>query len=193
MRYKILFIVGILVTQTLWSQEKRELERRITREAFPQKAFEHLDAYLEDAKHIKYYEESDGTKTSFEVKLKKGKLWYSIEYNPEGQLEDVEIRIKEIYIPSSSVTALKKDLDTRFNRYRIRKIQQQYLPIPSKETSQTLREAFQNLLFTGIRYELIVGGKIGKKYQVYEIQYDAEGGFLNQRIVYSSDKRYVLY
>jgi hypothetical protein len=62
-----------------------------------------------------------------------------------------------------------------------------------KNVSQTLQEAFQNLLLPEIRYELIVGGKEGNVFQSYEMLYDAQGNFLSKRIVRSSDKRYVLY
>ena len=193
MRFSTLFLIGILIILKVNGQEKQELERRIAREDFPQKALAAMDPYLDDAKRVKYYEESDGEKMSYEIKLKKGKLRYSIEFDPKGKLEDVEIRIKEVDIPSASLAAIEKDLKHRLDRYKIRKIQQQYVHSESREVSQTLREAFQNLLLPDIRYELIVGGKQSKEYQTFEILYDANGSFITQRIVKSSDKRYVLY
>lgn len=193
MRFNFLLLICVLVIQSAGAQEKQELERRISRDEFPQKALTAIDGYLDDAKKIKYYQESDGAKTSYEIKLKKGRLKYSIEFDPEGTLEDVEIGIKEIDIPSASFEAIEKDLADRFNRYKIRKIQQQYAHTNQKKVAQTLRQAFQNLLLPDIRYEIIVGGKERKEYQNFEILYDANGSFLVQRIVRSSDKRYVLY
>ena len=170
-----------------------ELERRIAVDDFPKQALQELQPYLEDARAVKYYQESDGTRSSYEVKLKRGKLRYSIEFNPQAQLEDVEIGIKEIDIPSASLAAIKNDLNKRLPKNRIRKIQQQYRHTPKQAISQTLREAFQNLLLPDIRYELIVGGRENGVYHSYEMLYDAQGTFLNKRIVRSSDKRYVLY
>jgi len=193
MKYKELFFLAFILFQFSWGQDKMEMERRITADEFPQQARLEIDPYLEDARAIKYYQESDGTKFSFEIKLKKGKLRYSIEFDPDGLLEDVEIGIKEIDIPSSSLAAIRKNLSKRFSRFKIRKIQQQYVHTADKNVSQTLQEAFQNLLLPEIRYELIVGGKEGNVFQSYEMLYDAQGNFLSKRIVRSSDKRYVLY
>lgn len=193
MRFRIILIICGLVIQSAVGQEKQELERRISRNDFPEKALEVVAPYLDDARRVKYYEESDGAKTSYEIKLKKGKLKYSIEFDPEGKLEDVEIGIKTVDIPSESLAAIEKDLKDRFGRYKIRKIQQQYVHSDPKKVAQTLHEAFQNLLLPDIRYEIIVGGKERKEFQTFEILYDADGSFMDQRVVRSSDKRYVLY
>lgn len=189
----VFFFFFFFLIQMSWGQEKMELERRIMADEFPQQARLEIDPFLKDARRVKYYQESDGTKFSFEVKLKKGKLRYSVEFDPQGVLEDVEIGIKEIDIPASSLRAIKEGLSKRFTRYKLRKIQQQYKHTQDKDVSQTLHEAFQNLLLPEIRYELIVGGKEGNVYQSYEMLFDSEGNFLNQRVVRSSDKRYVLY
>lgn len=193
MKFRGLLVLAMLVILNTWGQEKMELERRIKADEFPQRALSQIQPYLEDARAVKYYQESDGTRSSFEVKLKKGQLRYSIEFNPEGQLEDVEIGIKEVDIPTVSLSAIKNDLNKRFSRNKIRKIQQQYIHKPERKSSETLHEAFQNLLLPEIRYELIVGGKEAGVFLSYEMLYDAQGNFLSKRIVRSSDKRYVLY
>ena len=193
MKCKSLLIGTIFMIQFSWGQDKMELERRIDKDEFPQQALLDIKPFLEDARAVRYYRESDGTRSSFEVKLKKGKLRYSVEFDPKGLLEDVEIGIKEVDIPTTSLEAIKNDLNKRFSRFKIRKIQQQYMQTPGKEVSKTLFEAFQNLLLPEIRYEMIVGGKEGSVFHSYEMLYDAEGSFLSKRIVRSSDKRYVLY
>jgi len=194
MKFKELLLIPIfLFILSARGQEKMELERRITVDEFPQEALLEINPYLEDAKAVKYYQESDGSKFSFEVKMKKAKLRYSVEFDTQGLLEDVEIGINEVDIPTASLTAIKEDLNKRFSRFKIRKIQQQYRHTSDKAVSETLHEAFQNLLLPDLRYELIVGGREGKVFQSYEMLYNAEGKFLNKRIVRSSDKRYVLY
>lgn len=189
MRFNCLVFITLILSQFALSQDKMELERLITADEFPQQALLEINPYLNDARSVKYFQESDGAKFSFEVKFKKGKLRYSVEFDPQGLLEDVEIEIKEVDIPSASLEALKQDLNTRFTRIKFSKIQQQYPHTPDKEVSVTLRNAFQNLLLPEIRYELIVKGKEGKKYQSYEILYDAQGTFLSKRLVRYSDKR----
>ncbi len=182
-----LFFSGILL-----SQEKRERETRIKESAFPKTALETISSYLKDAKRIRFYREFDGKKISYETKFKKDRLFFSVEFDSIGVLEDVEFLIKKVDIPEDSWKNIETHLEQNFDRPRIKKIQQQYAR-QNRDDAQTLKEAFQNLLVPYINYELIISSKNGEGFQEYEVLFDANGTFVKLRK--SSPQKYdhVLY
>ena len=158
-KYKSLFaLILLFFVTTGWSQDKYEREFRIRKSQFPESAHAFLKEELQNAKRVRYYKELDSSKVSFEVKFKKERLFYSIEFDGSGMLEDVEIQVKEADIPNASFAAIGAYLDGYFTKYRIRKIQQQYTLAAFGTVSNTLKKAFQNLIDPKINYELIVGG-----------------------------------
>ena len=176
-----------------WAQNKYEREFRIRKSQFPEKAYAFLKEELQNAKRVRYYKEIDSSKVSFEVKFKRERLYYSIEFDASGNLEDVEVLIKEDDIPNSSFEAIENYLKGYFSKYRIRKIQQQYTLSAFGSVSNTLKNAFQNMIDPKINYELIVGGSTNSGFQDYEIQFDAEGNFISMRKSLPANYDHVLY
>lgn len=192
-RYGIFLIVFLCSSVYAFSQNKYEREQRVSKDDFPEKAMNDLSKALEGAKKVRFYREIDSAKSSFEAKFKKGRLWYSVEFDTTGALEDIEINIKEIDVPNESWKNITTYLNTNFIRTRIKKIQQQY-PASKEESARiTLKNAFQNLLLPSIRYEIIVAGKKEKEYEEYEILFDAQGSFIQMRKSLPSNYDHVLY
>lgn len=161
---------------SVFSQIKQEREHRIRKLQFPENARLFLHQKLVNAKKLRFYREVDGDKVSYEAKFKKDRLKYSIEFDADGKLEDIEIEIKPVDIPDDSYRKINEYLENNFSKYRIKKIQQQYIA-EEDNLDKTLREAFQNLLLPSIKYELIVNGKNNKRYEQFEILFNAEGRF----------------
>lgn len=175
------------------SQVKVEREHRIKKNQFPETAHEFIQEKLEEAKKIRFYKETDTTKISYEAKFKKDKLYYSIEFDESGKLEDIEISIKEVDVPEDSWSKITKFLNEKFTKFKIRKIQQQY-PITSDETAETtLNNAFQNLLIPSLNYELMVRGKIQDVHSDFEILFGAEGDFIKMKESLPANYDHVLY
>ncbi|MFC2148050.1 hypothetical protein ACFLR9_05720 [Bacteroidota bacterium] len=175
------------------SQVKVEREHRIKKNQFPETAHEFIQEKLEEAKKIRFYKETDTAKISYEAKFKKDKLYYSIEFDESGKLEDIEISIKEVDVPEDSWSKITKFLNEKFAKFKIRKIQQQY-PITSDETAETtLNNAFQNLLIPSLNYELIVRGKIQDVHSDFEILFGAEGDFIIMKESLPANYDHVLY
>ena len=193
MKYKILFILSFFIGVAGFAQVKSEREFRIRESQFPGVALNKAEPYLEGVRRLRYYKEIDGTHHSYEIKFKKDRLHYSVEFSDSGDLEDIEVRIKPIDIPEDTWKAVEKHLGTLFTKYRVRKIQQQYPGSAFPSDSATFRNAFQNLLLPQIRYELVVHGKIPEGYRDYEILYDARGGFLKKRESLPPNYDHVLY
>ncbi|RUA16746.1 MAG: hypothetical protein DSY83_05230 [Flavobacteriia bacterium] len=192
MKYKIFAIALLFMPFFGMSQEKHEQEFRIKKSQFPDAALEQIEQYLGDAKRIRFYQELDSTKKSYEAKFKKGRLHYSVEFNETGKLEDVEFIIKERDIPEDSWNAILEHLQENYPKFRIKKIQQQY-PLADRESKKTLHEAFQNLILPYINYELVFSAKKDKGFQTYEALFNSEGTLINIRKSSPLSYDHVLY
>ncbi|MEO1011002.1 MAG: hypothetical protein AAFX53_06815 [Bacteroidota bacterium] len=175
------------------AQYKYEREFRILKKQFPEKALLFLEDKIDGAKRVRYYKEVDSTKISYETKLKKDKLHYSIEFNEEGVLEDIEITINKVDVPNESWQNIEKYLNGNFQKSKISKIQQQYPALDGESPGHTLKNAFQNLLLPSLNYELIISAKEDGDYQQYEILFDAEGSFKKLRKSLPPNYDHVLY
>lgn len=192
MRLQLIFALILTSVHFGHAQNKYEREYRIKKSQFPEKALSCLGDRLEDARRLRYYREIDSAKTSYEAKFKKDRLKYSVEFDEEGNLEDVEIEINSVDIPNESFSKITGYLSTNFRKYRIRKIQQQY-PVGKNNIETTLKNAFQNLLLPSLNYELIVSGKKEKSYAQYEILFNAQGSFVKIRKSLPPNYDHVLY
>jgi hypothetical protein len=190
----ILIILALLFCGCFASaQNKYEREHRIRKSQFPEKALNYISEKLEDAKRIRFYKEIDSAKTSYEAKFKKDRLWYSVEFDKDGCLEDVEVLIKPVDIPNDSFSVIESYLENYFSKYRIRRLQQQYPISDSEPADTTIKNAFQNLMLPSVNYELIVSGKKEKVHEQFEILFDANGNFKSIRKSLPPNYDHVLY
>ena len=174
------------------AQNKMEREHRIKKSQFPEKALQYINERLVDARRIRFYKETDSATVSYEVKFKKDRLKYSIEFGETGILEDIEILIKPIDIPDETYAKINLYLKQNFISYRINRLQQQY-EVGENDAETTLKHAFQNLMLPYIKYELIVAGKQDKAYEQFEILFDSDGNFMKKRKSLPPNYDHVLY
>lgn len=191
-RYKFLLIILLFPCFGLVGQTKNEKESRVSSDDIPENIHVLLSEHISDAKRVRYYREIDGKKKSFEVKFKKQKLHYSVEFNESGMLEDVEFKIKPDDIPNENWNSIQRYLQQNFPKFTIKKIQQQH-PVSVKSPQQTLVEAFQNLILPHINYEVVFSAKKEGSYQIYEGLFDATGKLLNLRKSLPTEYDHVLY
>ena len=192
MRYNFLFTF-IFIVSAVTAQNKQEREYRILKSQFPEKALAQIQEKLEGVKRLRFYKDIDIKKNSYEAKFKKDRIWYSIEFNEDGVLEDIELLIKPIDIPEDTFLNITSYFETNFTKYRIQKIQQQYVSSSEEAIETTIKNAFQNLLLPTINYEFVIVAKKEKGYQQYEILFDAEGTFKNLRMSLPPNYDHVLY
>ncbi len=174
------------------AQTKQEREYRIDRDALPEQCLILLQDYLSNTKRLRFYEEHDGEKASYEIKFKKDKLFYSIEFDGNGTLEDVEFIIKPQDIPTDVYESITSYFREKHHKYRIKKIQQQYLNKSGNE-QLVLKNAFQNLILADINYEIIITTKDKGGFSEYEITFDSAGNHLLTRKAVNSNYDHVLY
>lgn len=194
MKIPVVFLLILAMNTFLGSaQDKYEREFRIRKDQFPTVAHDLMREHIRDAKRLRFYKEVDSAKTSFEAKFKKDRLWYSVEFDEEGTLEDIEILIEPVDVPSDTFAKIEQYLKGEFSKHKIIRLQQQYLATPREPVEKTLKNAFQNLMLPSINYELMVSGKKDKSYVQFEILFDAQGNFLNQRQSLPPNYDHVLY
>ena len=75
---------------------------------------------------MRYYREIDSNKINYKAKFKRDRLHYSMEFIEQGRLKDIEFLIKEVDIPGDSYAQITDFLQSKFTKYRVRRIKQQY-------------------------------------------------------------------
>ena len=179
------FIVFMLVTCFCQAQDKIEFEKRIDVSAFPQTAYEQLQPYIKNVKRVKYYQESDGTSQSYEAKFKKFGYRYSVEFDAQGVLQDVEIRIPTSKLSTSTKKALTYYFNSQYERWKIEKIQQQFTSLQSL-SKQPNPEVTSHL-------EIIVATKNAGKLVKYEYLFNDEQEVVSKRKIVHQSYDFLLF
>lgn len=193
MKFNLLTLLLILATQSALGQNKYEHESRINKEDFPKNAYILLEDHLDNARRIRFYKEIDSTKQSYEAKFKKRKLHYSVEFDTQGTLEDVEFEIDVVDIPEDSWLAIENYLESNHTKFRVKKIQQQYTSHNNEDAKETLRKAFQNLILPEINYELVFSAKTENGFQEYEGLFNSNGKLITLRKSFPQNYDHILY
>jgi hypothetical protein len=165
----------VLITSTFtcaFSQLKYEKESRLKRANIPPMAKELIDSLAIPGK-IKWYSEESLTGSSVEAKFRFNKKKYSIEFDKEGNLQDVEITIEITEIQENVKEIIVKKLESEFNKYSIQKIQAHY-PGNNHEILSIIKNP-QKETGNNVKYELIIIGKTGNTTKQYEMVFDNNG------------------
>lgn len=171
----------ILFTSTFtsaFSQLKFEKESRLKKADIPPLAFELIESLAIPGK-IKWYLEQSLNGNSVEAKFRFNQKYYSIEFDTEGNLQDVEITIQINEISDKVKETIFKKLESEFNKYSIQKIQAHY-PGKSAEVLSIIKKPL-NLNGKTVKYELIVNGKTGNTTKQYEIVFDTNGILIEKK------------
>jgi hypothetical protein len=194
MKYKIIYLVFV-VTCFGWghSQETSEREYRIKRSEFPLIAYEFVKTEISNVKKLRFYKERDSARTLYKAKFKKAKLYYSLEFDATGGLNNIEVLITRVDIPDDSFSVIQNYLGKNISAYKIHKISQQYLVSDETPLKTTIKNAFQNLIIPSLNYELVISAKSKKGRKEYEILFDSEGNFIRMRELEAPNYDHVLY
>lgn len=172
------YVLGVLLMagacgQGLTAQYKYEKEERINEDEVPEQALDFVKE-IQPTRKDKWYREQNLDGEAIEVKLKRNGERYSIKFDTEGELIDVEKLIKWRDIPEETRDEIDEEWEEFFERRRIEKIQIHY-----KDDAENLIRFIQSPegapLETPIYYEIVVKGKTEGPYQLYEFLFDEEG------------------
>ncbi|MFW5761720.1 MAG: hypothetical protein ACOCXH_12135 [Cyclobacteriaceae bacterium] len=167
MKSKItIFFIIMCIFSLAVNAQKIEKEKKIRRAKFPVKALEYLNRHFDKVDKVKFYRESTEDSTFFESKFTCQGDFYSVKFNPDGSLYDIEKLISVDNIPDTVLKKIKNRFDNDFKRWKIQKIQQRQ--------------------FRGsIEFEIVVKGKLAKQIEVFEFHFSKSGDFLNKQKIES--------
>lgn len=182
-----------LISFSVFAQNKKiERERRISEEEMPEKALRLLNAEKpEKARRIKFYLETDGEKASYEAKFKYRGHRYSVEFDTLGQLQDIEVELKNRDLPEHIFREITIYLTNDSEKHKIEKIQAQFV------TSESAARNFQRSLnFESNKpqnYEVIVVLKKDDQFHKFEMLFDDSGKFIRKREITRNNYDYIIY
>ncbi|MDX1759402.1 MAG: hypothetical protein R3306_07210 [Arenibacter algicola] len=188
MKYSYITLMLLLMLGLkCFSQTKFEREHRIKKSQFPSINMDSLP--LENTKYIRYYREVDTSKITYTLKFKKGKMQYHIDYNEKGALQNTGFMVKEVDIPTDTYARIRSELNTNFQKTKIKYIQQCYLG----SSENVLKNTFQNLMLPSNTYKVMVRGNKMEKREDYIAIFDAEGNLEHMARALPPNYDHVLY
>lgn len=193
MKFKIVCLLFLCCTINSFSQTKNEKESRIDLNAFPEGAKELISPLCSMVKRIRHYRETDGNHSSFESKFKYKKHWYSVEFNTNGKLEDIEVTIKERHIEDATRLVINSYFKTQFQKYDILKIQEQYIADTTAEKQNYILHVLEHRTSIPSNFEIVVAVKTKDNWELREMTFNMEGVFLNERIIQQDSYEYIMY
>jgi hypothetical protein len=188
-----LLIISLLTITHAWSQNKNEREERIALQSFPASAITLIESLPSPIKRIRFYKEQDGDKTSFEAKFKYKRQNYSLEFDTEGIIEDIEVIIKINKVESMPAVNIETYFKNTYSKSKLIKVQQQYLYDASINAQTFVSDILNTKSTAKINYEIVAEVTADGQRSLKEFTFDSAGAFLNVRTVNPSSYDYVLY
>ena len=184
------FTLLFLSSLCLFSQTKDEREFRVEKENFPTNAQSVLKELPNSAKRLKLYKETDGEKVSYEAKFKFKKNRYSLEFDTNGVIEDIEMIVNKKSIP---IEIIEIHFKSNYIRFKIIKIQTQYINTDSKNDKDFMIGVLNGYKGQKVNFEIIAEVKTESNRNVMEFLFTENGKFLNSRILKPTSYEHIMY
>ncbi|HSV87384.1 MAG TPA: hypothetical protein VLH61_01950 [Bacteroidales bacterium] len=147
----LIFIPLVLFSQEV---EKIEFEKRVTKDQFPEQIIQELGEYLENSRRIRFFQEFDGIQYTWEIKMVFNRISFSIEYNPDLTLLDIEVLENWRRLSPLVKEPLAVYFNQHYVRYKIRRVQQQFLPQPGRDQNEFIASILKGPMPPAQAYEL---------------------------------------
>lgn len=171
MKKLIFLLLLFLAVLQLSAQTKYEHESKISFENVPEKARLFVSKIIQ-SKKVKWYKEQSNYGISFEAKSKFKGENYSIEFDKNGNIEDVEIENSWNILPEITQQNIKSSLNSTFKKHKIRKIQIQFSG-EEKDLINYFNSGIKNNIT--IKYEIVLKGKTDSGKHLYEFLFNHNG------------------
>jgi hypothetical protein len=180
----IVLLLAFSFSGSLLAQEKFEKERRIKKVNVPFQALSFMDA-LNVQNKVKWFKEEGLNQKSIEAKFKHNKAKYSVEFDTLGNLEDVEIVAKWNDLASNVRDSICLQLKSACSKYKIVKVQKQYLGDASKLIPMLKAGTYSPAVT--LKYELVVKCHRQRKVDLFEYLFSDEGQLISiSKIVFKN-------
>ncbi|WP_298311792.1 hypothetical protein [uncultured Aquimarina sp.] len=186
----LIFCLSIAFAFSGYSQNKLEKEYRIKSSEVPKLALDFIAQGPFDKK-IKWYAEESQDGNSIEAKTIYKNRKYSIEFDTEGNPQDVEQKIPFTSISEGLRKQIQNSLDSIFIKSKVKKTQKQW--IASRSTLIALINNKTTTENYSVNYELVLKGKKNQRYSYYELLYDHSGSLLKIFKIVNANTDNLLY
>lgn len=193
MRYGLWFgLILFFITSLCQSQDIQEREHRIRKSQFPTMQ---LNSTIlgPKIKQKRYYKEVDSLGITYFLKFKKDRLHYFLSFDQDGNLVNSGFRVTEVDIPEETYQEIKEYLSHSFEKFRVKRIFQEYPPTNTENDIPTLTDTFQNLILPSNVYKLIVNIEINKRRSELDLWFRADGSLLRKRPALPMNHDRILY
>lgn len=179
-----------MVPKLTSAQQKIEREYAIKPAQVAEQALKFVNQAF-DGQRIRWYAEESQKGKSIEAKVKQDGTIYSIEFDEQGNLQDIETLIKFRSLPEKLQQAIMNTLDADFTRIKIYKVQRQWTGADA--TLQQLLANKKPIEKYTTRYELVIRGNKDKSTSDYEVLVDDEGTLISKSKIIQKDTPHLLF
>lgn len=190
MKYPCCLIFIIVTCLPTFSQSKSEKEVRLNAEEVPPTALSYVDSFNFNKK-VRWYQEIGMDRISLEAKTKYKGRRYSLEFNEDGTLEDIEIEISSADIPAKTRDTIYQFLKGKYAKCDVKKIQIQY--IGSREIIWSYLNNKPSPEKPEINYEVVLHTKEDKVYKTYEYLFSETGQYLQSQEIIQGNLDHLEY
>ena len=180
----------LMVGPAAFSQHKIEREYAIKTSQVPEQALKFVNQSF-NKNRIRWYAEESQKGRSIEAKVKQDGTIYSVEFDEDGNLQDIEMLIAFNSLAEDLRKAMMKTLEADFTRIKIHKVQRQWTG-PAATLQQLLNKKSPGGKYT-TRYELVIRGTKGKSTSDHEVLLDEKGTLINQSKIIQKDSPHLLF
>jgi hypothetical protein len=179
MQNKYFIVVLFFFTPLLvFGQVKMEKELKVQRSRVPVKALKWLDDAIDQKNQLKWYYQTDGDYDSFEAKFKRNRKSFSVEFNTEGIIQDIEIKEHWRKLPLLVRNNISDYLQTQFSKSRVDNVEIQY---SGSEEALKKWESNNGTSQIEVKYEIEFYGKAKNNKKFWEGLFDRDGNILGKR------------
>ena len=171
MKNILIWSISLAFCSTLWAQ-KIEKEVRIESSEVNEAARKMVQNVFPKSKIYWVLETNQDGKT-IEAKLKYDRTPYSIEFQLDGELIDIEKEVKFKEIASAKRSLIQSTFVRDFKKYAIQKVQVQYTDSQITLDQLKVEDGVKSEFISG--YEITVFGKTADSHASYEYAFDEEG------------------
>lgn len=188
------FVLAFLFLSSLTSaQDKVEREYKINQKDVPQEAQDFIfeTGILYPKTKVQWFREESASDESVEAKFRQDRYRYSIEFSKDGQLQDVEIEIPFSEIPSSTQEIIEVALDSVFVKWRISKVQRQWVGDPEMVVESIKK--FEPASDVQENYEMVIKGDTGSNRSYFELLFSQSGELLRKSRIRQNSLDILIY
>jgi len=177
---RYLAIILFLYSGACLGQTKMEYEKKVDEAEIPVRAKQDLYNCFEEEVKVKWFFQKDGKKKVYEAKFNYKNSSYSVEFDLDGDIENVEVLLTENDMDPNILKNITTSIEKEFTDFKILKIQEEFIGDEEELFAIIRGELVDDI---DINYEIEVNAKQKKRRNLYEVILDRDFKVLSKRKV----------